>query len=66
MECTLANCIASKLLSTYYIGHTKKRPGQPETAGNSPEQPGTARVLEITSVVLDYCLNRIVVEIIME
>jgi hypothetical protein len=37
-------------------GHTKKRPGQPETA----------RVLEITPVVLEYCLIRIVVEIIME
>jgi hypothetical protein len=35
-------------------GHTKKRPGQ----------PGAARVLEITLVVLEYCLNRIFVEII--
>ena len=35
-------------------GHTKKRPGQ----------PGTARVLEITLVVLEYCLNQIFVEII--
>jgi hypothetical protein len=37
-------------------GHTKKRPGQPKTA----------RLLEITPVVLEYCLNRIFVEIIME
>ena len=36
------------------VGHTKRRPGQPETA----------RVLEITPVVLEYCLNRIFVEII--
>jgi hypothetical protein len=35
-------------------GHTKKRPGQPETA----------RVMEITPVVLEYCLNRIFIEII--
>ena len=35
-------------------GHTKKRPGQ----------PGAARGMEITLVVLEYCLNRIFVEII--
>jgi hypothetical protein len=34
-------------------GHTKKRPGHPET---SPIPPG----------VLEYCLNQIFVEIIME
>ena len=38
---------------TFFPGDTKKR-------------PGTARVLEITPVVLEYCLNRIFVEIIME
>ena len=37
-------------------GDTKKRPVQPETA----------RGLEITPGVLEYCLNRIFVEIIME
>jgi hypothetical protein len=37
-----------------YWDHTKKRPGQPETA----------RILEITPVVLKYCLNRIFIEII--
>jgi hypothetical protein len=54
-----------------FPGHNKKRPGQPETVrsnpeqpGNSAEQPGTVRVLEITPVVLEYCLNRIFVEII--
>ena len=39
------------------------------TARDRPEQPGAggaARVLEITPVVLEYCLNRIFVEIIME
>jgi hypothetical protein len=36
--------------------HTKNRPGQLETA----------RDLEITPVVLEYCLNQIFVEIIME
>ena len=42
------------LLYILNAGHTKKRPGQPETVrsspeqlGNSPEQPGTARILEI-------------------
>ena len=45
---------SSDELKTYERGHTEKRPGQPETA----------RVLEITPVVLEYCLNRIFVEII--
>jgi hypothetical protein len=35
-----------------------------KSARDSPEQPGTARVLEITPVLLEYCLNKIVVEII--
>jgi hypothetical protein len=48
-------------LSIKEKGHTKKRPGQP---GAAREQPGAARVLEITLVVLEYCLNRIFVEII--
>jgi hypothetical protein len=37
-------------------GHTKK----------CPRQPGNSRGLEITPGVLEYCLNRIFVEIIME
>jgi hypothetical protein len=41
---------------TVLFGHTKKRPGQPETA----------RVLQTTPVVLEYCLNQIFVEIIMQ
>ena len=42
--------------SEHILGHTKKSPGQPETA----------RGLEITPGLLEYCLNRIFVEIIME
>ena len=44
---------SEKIILTF-IGNTKKR----------PEQPGTAQVLEITPVVLEYCLNQIFVEII--
>ena len=37
-----------------------------KSARDRPEQPWTARVLEITPVVLEYCLNRFFFEIIME
>jgi hypothetical protein len=52
----LAKSLTLITKSVHTGGHTKKRLGQPETA----------RVVEITPVVLEYCLNQIFFEIIME